>query len=332
MTPVEFETILDDATAALSEAATSGEPCRDSKAFEHKVLTALKVAAKGHDVSVDPTFHPHAFPDIAVNGFGVEVKHTTKDSWLAVGNSVFEGQRDESVTRVYVVYGKMGGMPAVRWARYEDCVTHVRISHAPRFVIEMDRPAPLFSRMGIPYDEFRLLSPEDKMRHIREYSRGRLKPGERLWWLEDREEPEHSLPIAVRIYRTLADREKRQLRAEAALLCPEIVQSGARRGKYDRAGMYLITQHGVFTPQLRDLFSAGSVGARDGSRGHKYIITALRDIEAEMIAAAQSLDDDLFVEYWEESCDPDNRISTWIAKADEYAEDWMPSDHLFRDV
>ena len=102
------------------------------------------------------------------------------------------------------------------------------------------------------------------MAHVREYSRNRLKNGERLWWLETT----HTLPVAVRVCRTLTEAEKRDLRAEATLLCPEVVQPGSRRGKYDRAGLYLITQHAVFAPQLRDLFSAGSVGARTGcSRG-----------------------------------------------------------------
>ena len=329
MNPADFETVLDVATSTLTAAAQNDQPVTDPKTFQDAVLDALKTAAKGLGVTVEPTFHPHAFPDIAINGFGVEVKHTNKDSWLAVGNSVFEGQRDQSVDLVYVVYGKMGGWPEVRWARYEDCITHVRISHAPRFVLEMDRAAPLFSHMGLPYDEFRVLSPEDKMRHIREYARGRLKQGERLWWLEDREDPEHALPLAVSVYRTLPESTKRTLRAEASLLCPEIVQGGHRRGKYDRAGMYLITRHGVYTPQLRDLFSAGSVGARTGKRGHKYIIDALRDIEGEMRLAAERLDDELFVEYWGVSCPPELRIHHWLTMADDYAPDWTPSAELF---
>ena len=220
MTPEAFEAILDGAVAFLIKEATTKQPCQSPKEFEKQVLQALKIAAKDKGVSVAPSFHPHAFPDITVNGFGVEVKHTIKDSWLAVGNSIFEGMRDSTVIRVYVMFGKMGGWPEVRWARYEDCVTHVRIAHAPRFVVEMDRSSPLFKIMEISYDAFSKLSPEEKMRYVREYSRNRLKPGERLWWLEDKEEQEHTLPIAVRVYRTLENDEKRRLRAEATLFVP----------------------------------------------------------------------------------------------------------------
>ena len=196
----------------------------------------------------------------------------------------------------------------------------------PRFVVEMEEnPSRLFDHMDLSYEEFSRLQRDEKMRHVRQYSRNRLQKGERLWWLDEN----HAIPMAVRVYRTLEDMEKRRLRAETTLLCPEVVQSGSKRGKYDRAGLYLMTQHGVFAPQLRDLFTAGSVGARDGRRGHKYIIQALQDIEIEMRSAAQTLDDDLFEEYWGELCPPHVRIKEWLFRADSLASDWCPSEELF---
>ena len=294
------------------------------------VLSALRTCCKDIAENANPAFHKHAFPDLVVNGFGVEVKHTIKDRWVAVGNSIFEGMRDTNAKRVYIVYGKMGGWPEVRWARYEDCVTHVRISHAPRFVVEMDNPTPFFSNIGVPYSDFAALSPAKKMSLVRQYARGRLRKGELLWWLEDLEEQEHSLPIAVTVYRNLPKKEKRKLRAEATLLCPEVLQGGHARGKYDKAGLYLITRHGVFAPQLRDLFSAGSVGARDGRRGHKYIVQTTADIEPEMRQASLSLDAALFTEYWGFECPIDKRIFRWLEQADKYAENWKPSDELFK--
>ena len=328
MDDATFEPLLDVAVATLTKEAQRHSPYPDATAFEEVVLNAVDRAARGAGVQVRPTMHPHAFPDITVNGYGIEVKHTRKDTWLAVGNSVFEGMRDWSVQQVYVVYGKMGGWPEVRWARYEDCITHVRISHAPRFVIEMDRVSPLFKRIQVPYADFARLSPEEKMHHIREYARGRLKPGERLWWLEDQD---HSLPIQVRVYMRLSEQEKRQYRAEAAVLCPEICSPSRTRGKYDAAAMYLLTQHGVFCPQTRDLFSAGSVaipGNRE--RGGHYVQRALSLIEAEMRMAAATLDESLFLEYWGEAVTPKLRIDEWLKRADACARDWIPSEVLFQ--
>ena len=326
MNPGDFERVLDRAVEVLTESVRTNADYHSPEAFERCALDALKLAARDCKLTVQPTFHPHAFPDIRANGFGVEVKYTKQDKWLAVGNSIFEGMRDPHVTTVYVLFGKIGGEPEVRWGRYEECVTHVRVSKSPRFVIEMegDRSS-LFEHLKVRYDEFTKLDESEKMRHVREYSRNRLKEGERLWWLE----PSHTLPVAVRVYRTLEEREKRELRAEAALLCPEIVRPGSDRGKYDQAGLYLITQHAVFAPQLRDLFSAGSVGARGGKRGHKYIVAALRDIQQEMIKAACNLDERLIEEYWSFSCPPERRIAEWLRMADSHATDWIPSQELF---
>ena len=326
MNRYDFEHVLGVATENLTASIRASDLLHSPERFEQGVQDALRTAARDSGFEVQPTFHHHAFPDIRVNGFGVEVKYTKKDTWLAVGNSIFEGMRDPDVGPIYVVFGKVGGTPEVRWGRYELCITHVRVSNSPRFVVEMTgERSLLFEHIPVSYTDFSGLSDEEKMRHVRDYSRKRLKDGERLWWLET----EHTLPVAARVYRTLSETEKRQMCAEATLLCPEVVQPGSRRGKYDRAGLYLITQHAVFAPQLRDLFSAGSVGARDGSRGHKYIVQALQDIENEMRLAAHMLDDRLFEEHW--GCAPPapHRIRAWLRMADRFATDWRPSEILF---
>jgi hypothetical protein len=245
---------------------------------------------------------------------------------------VFEGRRDKEVIHVYVVFGKMGGSPEVRWGRYENCVMHVRTSHVPRFEVEMFPAEPLFSKMGVTYADFCKLTPDDKMRLVRTYARKRLKPGERLWWLEDRAEQEHSLPMEVKLYMELPQHQKRRLRAEAALLCPQIVKPSRAKNKYVDAVMYLLTYHGVLCPQARDLFSAGSVAmASDSKRGGNYIERALNDIQDEMKAAALEMEDALFVEYWKQSVPPKDRIKRWLELADGYAKDWKPSQTLFQD-
>lgn len=330
MNTSEFEEILEQVTINLTNRAQSQGICRDSKEFEEIVLSELRKVCQGIKKNAFHSNHPHAFPDLIVNGFGVEVKHTMKDSWHTIGNSIFEGMRDTAARKIYVIYGKMGGWPAVKWSRYEDCVTHVRISHAPRFVIEMENHSRFFEAIDVEYQEFAGLSPDKKMQLVRQYARKKLREGERLWWLEDFGEVSNTLPLNIRIYRHLPNEEKRQMRAEGALLFPEIVQGSHALGKYDGVSLYLITRHGVFVPQARDLFSAGSVGASDGSRGHKYIITALRSIESEMLHAAASLEDSFFKAYWGEGCNPKDRIDAWLKKADSYAPDWVPSKELFK--
>ena len=332
MNPRDFEEKLDSVVVALATGAQRGDDgYANSKEFENTVLNVFKTVLADCSEQAEEAFHVHAFPDLVVNGFGIEVKYTKKDVWLAVGNSIFEGMREPRAKQVYIIYGKMGGWPEVRWARYEDCVTHVRISHAPRFVVEMDGDgSKLFNIMGVPYEQFRILSSEEKMRHVREYSRNRLKEGERLWWLEDQEEPEHTLPMEVKLYMRLPRKEKIRLRAEGAILCPQIVLPSRSRGKYNDVALYLLTRYGVFCPQTRDLFSAGSVALRaDETRGGNYTLRALQDIENEMRAAAERLEDKWFEEYWDAVVPKECRIREWLRRADNYAKTWVPSQHLF---
>ena len=82
---------------------------------------------------------------------------------------------------LYVIFGKMGGLPEVKWGRYEDRVIHVRTSHVPRFELDMSQGSSLFQTFGVTYDEFRARDEKGKMHLIRQYAKKRLKEGEHLW-------------------------------------------------------------------------------------------------------------------------------------------------------
>jgi hypothetical protein len=334
MTEEAFESILDACCAILTdEARQTG--FKTSPQFENRVrevLSELTISDASFEVDFNP--HPQAFPDIAMGEFGVEVKFTLNDTWRSVANSVLETQRIESVKHIYIVFGKMGGVPEVRWGEYEQSVIHVRTSHVPRFEVELppvkaEPKKSLFEDMGIHYDDFRKLEMHEKMKYIRAYAR-KIHPDGRLWWIEDKVEDEHTTPLQARLYTNLTTAEKTTLRAEAALLCPSIVQSGRSRNKYDDMVLYLLTYHGVLCHQARDLFSAGSVAnPSNDDEGGIYIERALKLIEGEMRNAAAMMDNALFLEYWGENVPPEKRISRWLEKADALAKGWTPSETLF---
>ena len=334
MTKNEFEAILDACCEILTNEARATS-FTSSQQFESRVREVLdELTSKHLSFAVDFTPHPQAFPDIALGEFGVEVKFTTSDTWRSVANSVLESQRIETVKHIYIVFGKMGGNPEVRWGDYEQSVIHVRTSHVPRFEVEFPSEKAtvkqsLFEQMGIKYDDFRNLPMQEKMKYIRAYAR-KIHPDGRLWWIEEKDTDEHTVPVQARLYTNLTTNEKTRLRAEAALLCPQIVNSGRSRNKYDDMVLYLLTYHGIICHQARDLFSAGSVAnPKNDDEGGIYIERALKLLENEMREAAGRMDDALFVEYWEESVAPENRITRWLEKADEYAKDWKPSESLF---
>lgn len=329
-----FEKLLDECCNLLTEEArTIGY--KSSKHFEDRVREVLDSLTKEDDsVKIDFDSPAQAFPDIAMGEYGVEVKYTTADTWRSIANSVLETQRVDGVKHIYLVFGKMGGLPEVRWGEYEASVVHVRTSHVPRFEVEIAidpsiQRKSLFDQMGIHYDDFRTLDMSEKMKYIRAYAR-KIHPDGRLWWIEDKETDEHTLPIQVRLYTNLTTEEKTRLRAEAALVCPKIVKSGRDRSKYDDVVLYLLTYHGVLCHQARDLFSAGSVAnPKNDDNGGIYIERALHLIENDMITAATEMDGAIFVEYWGENVPPEKRIKRWLEKADELAKDWKPSESLF---
>lgn len=332
ITTHQFEILLSKAVDILTK-ESHGKVFDTSKLFETRVRHLLAELGKDSGLGVDFDPHPYIFPDIVMGEFGVEVKFTTNDTWRSVANSVFESTKSAGVKHIYVVFGKMGGRPEVKWGRYEECVMHVRTSHVPRFEIEIGTDRSLFKTMGLTYDEFSASGMEEKMKKVRAYARSRLKEGEHLWWLEDKPEAEHTLPMGVRLYMNLPQEEKRRYRAESALLCPQIVKPSRAKNKYNDVTMYLLTYHGVLCPQARDLFSAGSVAMKsDATRGGLYIRRALADIEAEMVDAANRLENALFVEYWGAGCAPNKRIQEWLKKADAFAKEWVPSDHLFKSL
>jgi len=330
----EFERLLDVCCGTLThEARASG--FSTSSQFENRVREVLDDLLKDEkSLKVDFTPPPQEFPDIALGEYGVEVKFTLSDTWKSIANSILESQRAAGVKYIYIVFGKMGGKPEVRWGDYEKSVVHVRTSHVPRFEVELPstgktKRESLFESMGISYDEFSKLDVHGKMKYVREYAK-KKHPGERLWWIDDSNGDEHTLPANIRLYTNLTQEEKTRLRAEAVLLCPSVLKSGRTRNKYDDVVMFMLSFHGVLCHQARDLFSAGSVANPDNDdNGGLYIERALKLLERDMLVAAEQLDDALFVEYWGESVRKEDRISRWLAKADEVAVGWKPSEALF---
>ena len=330
MNTKDFEQLLDEICAQLNHECMSGHVFTVSKAFENRVREVIQSLLAQSKVHVDFAPHPYGFPDIILGSFGVEVKFTTNDTWRSIANSVFESFRNKKVKHIYLVFGKMGGRPEVRWGRYEDCIMHVRTSHVPRFEVDIDAKQSLFKKFGITYDEFSSLSEEERMKYIRDYARSRLKPGERLWWLEEKPGADgHSLPMQVQLFANLSNEEKLKMRAEASLLCPQIVGSGRNRTKYIDPIMFLLTYHGILA--TRDAFSAGSAAGPE--RGGIYVQRALQRIQPQMIEAANYLEDDLFSEYWGRSVPKNERLGEWLKMADVYAKvanpSWKPSKVLF---
>lgn len=370
-----FHQLLDLVCADLTKESTES-PFTKALVFENRVREIVQTVSdqldsgsivppinsalsKALPLCLKVDMHPPAqgFPDIVLGDVGIEVKFTEADTWRCIANSVLETNKVRSVKHICIVYGKMGGVPEVRYDDWERAVMHVRTSHVPRFELEIGAKHSLFETMGISYDAFSDLDMPSKMVYIRNYARSRLKEGEHLWWLEDgtEESDSHSLPLNVRLYTNLPQEEKNKLRAEGILLCPQILGSGRAKHKYDDFVMFMMTYHGVLCHQARDLFSAGSAAGVGGNGRVKstkvdaliadqsfdglYMLRALSLLEDDIRKAAVYLEDALFLEYWGDSVklkidihDPMQRIKYWLQQADLHAKTWKPSDYLFQDL
>lgn len=115
MTQEEFEVLLNAVAQKLTAEAIK-KPFDTSKKIENRAREVLNELG---NLSVDLDPDAQAFPDIVIGQFGIEVKFTEKDTWRSVANSVFESKRERSVNHIYILFGKMGGKPAVKWGKYE---------------------------------------------------------------------------------------------------------------------------------------------------------------------------------------------------------------------
>ena len=72
LTQDEFERLLTVAAQILTENIGTNPDYRSPAAFERHALDMLKVAGRDCELTIEPSFHPHAFPDIRANGYGIE--------------------------------------------------------------------------------------------------------------------------------------------------------------------------------------------------------------------------------------------------------------------
>jgi len=197
----------------------------------------------------------YAFPDIIANKyFGVEVKMTTNDHWTSTGNSVLESSRIEDVERIYIVFGKLGGNPDIRYRLYQECLPEISVTHSPRYRINMALPIgkSIFDKIGVDYDTLR--KDANSIQRIKDYYRSKLKDGEELWWIDQDSEDKAVSPI-IRPFRSLSEKERENFIIEAMILFPEMF--GNSTTKFERAAAYLIAEYNAVSANLRDLFTAG---------------------------------------------------------------------------
>lgn len=225
---------------------------RNGSPLEDDVKEALDRAAKGtiFENTIEK-ISGQRFPDIvAARFYGVEVKSTKDNHWTSTGSSILESSRVADVERIFMTFGKLGGVPIEFLSRpYEECLSGIAVTHMPRYLIDMRlrKGETIFDKMGIPYDELRLI--DNPIAPVSKYYRSQLRAGESLWWAGDA--ADEVVSAKIRIWSTVPINEKKHLTTYGCVNYPEVF-----RGDYDRYALWLTSQ-GVVDYHIRDQFSAG---------------------------------------------------------------------------
>jgi len=257
-----FEKILSDAVNVMGAKSKASH----GAAFEKELLEVLNsVSEKTHFDGTYEITGKLTFPDIVSklkeNGWiGVEVKTSQKD-WKCFGNSIFETTRPEEVDSVFLFFAKIDDKVECKWSKYSDCIDNINITHSPRYQINMEisgksKDATVFDKMGVSYDDFRKLSPDLMMSHIRKLKRKQLGDKVALWWLNEKPSED---TFSIKLFNKLNKDVRSRRLSEALVLFPEIITSKNRGTKYNNFTTWLISDYGVVSPSTRDLFTAGGV-------------------------------------------------------------------------
>lgn len=199
----------------------------------------------------------HAFPDIVSQKiFGVEVKTTKSDKWSTVGNSILESTRVESVDKIYLVFAQLISPFSVRYRKYQDCLEDIKVTHSPRYLINMqlEKGETIFDKIGTSYDELR--SCQNPIRPFVNYYRKIAKPGEEPWWMESSDMEEiNVVNPTISLWRNFSIEQKKYFTNLAMAYFPELFGNSSQ--KYLRLASWLASKYGIIDPSLRDNFTAG---------------------------------------------------------------------------
>ncbi len=229
------------------------------------------------------------FPDIvAEQHYGIEVKSTKEDKWQSTGSSIVENSRIEDVSRIYMLFGKLGGAFAeFRCRPYQDCLSNIAVTHSPRYLIDMDLATPhqdtIFSKIGMDYDDFRVLNEAEKIAHVRAYYKQQAIAHHKTqmpWWMG---EEQIGRPV-ISLYAELPIREKHDINVRMfVLFLDDILNSN-----YKRAALWMCSRYSVINPSMRDTFSAGgqvhNLGSTLLSRPIKQVFGRLYDMRKDIVA------------------------------------------------
>lgn len=313
----EFQFLMQRTDSFLNAEAKRNERYfqrRGGKLLENDVFEAVCSCAKGTEFeNTIQLVSGASFPDIVAHKYyGIEVKSTEKNHWTSIGSSILESTRNQEVKRIYLTFGKLGTPVEFLSRPYEECLSGIAVTHYPRYQIDMklQKGDTIFDKMGIAYDELRLM--DNPVVPVSKYYRGKLKPGESLWWAADN--VESIAPPMVRLWSALSKEEKESYIIQGYVLFPELFSLKSTK-KYNRYALWLATQKGIVNTNIRDGFSAGGQVLLIAKTGQEVKMPAVfgrvekyKHYIADLLS---EIDEDILKENWNVIKVDNDRIKQW---------------------
>lgn len=246
------------------------------------------------------------FPDFVLEDLedgdkmGVEVKKTDSAKWEVIGGSIYESLKND-IEDTYVLMAKLGGdRPEVRLRKYEECIDDLKVTHSPRFYLNLDLKEGEDYLTRNDAKDLLELSGDELNKKIRQL----LRTQKSTWWSEG-----ETISFA-----DLPQEEKGLYLNEGIALFPEVF-----KGDYRKFTPWLVYSCLVWCGNVRDIFSAG---------GNKYVEDMHIYVSAIMYRTLQNvtsiklriieMTEDEQKKFWGRSTeDFSERIDNWLELVEE---------------
>lgn len=245
----------------------------DSKKNERFIVEVLKDVAPAVGIRAESITHlgGKSFPDVVVEGtrVGIELKGSLKGG-VITGNSIFSGSMVDDLEKVYLLFWIDDRTPKLGFRDYFDCVFDAKVTHSPRFALQVDLP-PGQSMFGMGSNQLGFeaadwLSGDAKYveKIVVEIRRKALERDEIPWWVAPDADGTGAVELdgiggfgGLRSLRGIGRDASFSLQKTLFLGFPEVLSGGS--AAHSIAIGWAISQKSVIIN--RDVFSAG--GKRD---------------------------------------------------------------------
>lgn len=326
---IEFKQLMELTNSVLNERATAAP--QDYKSLNGTALEGV-VCNTMKELCGSTSFRPNdielksaqSFPDIITTYFrsedsnryyGVEVKTTKENRWTSTGSSIVESSRIADVSRILMLFGKLGDPIEFKCRPYEECLSGIAVTHSPRYLIDMglDQNDNIFAKMNTDYDSFRCAP--DNIDQVRQYyireasSRNRVQMP---WWMNG------TTNVNLSFFGDLDTPSKFKLISKALILFDESYHS-----EYKRVSLWFCTRHSVLAPNIRDSFSAGgqcrAIDGQELAQPYPQIVNRLLS-HLEQIEQILINPSDNFIEeirdFWQPEKLESNLYEQWIGRVE----------------